>query len=147
VVKVVNYWLCVTNEENWHVVRKHMIWGVSRRSRRQIQKVKIDDKLVFYVTPQTLGGIFVAASAPFESEEQIFNWGEFGRPEIFPYRIKLKPLILPEKPLRFKEVMKNLRFIPNKQMWSCYLRKAIRDIPKVDFELIYSMIRREKHES
>ena len=27
---MVNYWLCVTNEENWRVVKERKIWGVPR---------------------------------------------------------------------------------------------------------------------
>jgi hypothetical protein len=34
------YWLCITNEENWNVVREKNIWGVAERHRNTIAKVK-----------------------------------------------------------------------------------------------------------
>jgi len=43
------YWLCVTSEENWKVVREKLVWGVADRFKGAIQRVKPRDKLVFYV--------------------------------------------------------------------------------------------------
>jgi predicted RNA-binding protein len=38
-----NYWLCITNEENWKVIREKNIWGVPERHKNTIAKVKFGD--------------------------------------------------------------------------------------------------------
>jgi len=141
---MVNYWLCVTNEENWKVVKERKVWGVPKRDRHQIERVKLGDFLVFYVMPQRVMGAFKAVSEPFESSERIFSWGEFGREESFPHRVKLEPVIIPEEPLQFKELIPKLKFITNKKMWSGHLRRAMRTIPKEDYDLIFSAISQEE---
>jgi predicted RNA-binding protein len=139
---MMNYWLCVTNEENWKVVEERKVWGVPEGSRRLIEGVKPSDLLVFYVRPQRIMGIFKVASEPFESDERVFSWGEFGREETFPYRVKLKPVIIAKEPLQFKELIPMLKFIKNKKMWTGHLRRAMRIIPKEDYDLIFSAISR-----
>ncbi|MEM2293130.1 MAG: EVE domain-containing protein [Nitrososphaerota archaeon] len=137
-----NYWLCVTNEENWKVIKERKVWGVSKRNKRSIERVKPGDLLVFYVMPQRIMGIFKATSEPFESTEGIFSWGEFGREEVFPHRVKLEPVVIAEEPIYFKDLIPRLRFIRNKKMWTGYLRRAMRTIPREDYNLIYTAISR-----
>ncbi|MEM2352493.1 MAG: EVE domain-containing protein [Thermoproteota archaeon] len=137
-----NYWLCVTNEENWKVVKERKIWGVPKRNRRQIEAVKPGDLLVFYVMPKRIMGIFKAVSGTFESDELIFSWGEFGREEVFPYRVKLEPVAIAEKPVQFESLIPKLKFIVNKKMWTGYLRGAMRTIPKEDYDLIFDVVSR-----
>jgi len=134
----------VTNEENWKVVKERKVWGVPKRDRHQIERVKLGDFLVFYVMPQRVMGAFKAVSEPFESSERIFSWGEFGREESFPHRVKLEPVIIPEEPLQFKELIPKLKFITNKKMWSGHLRRAMRTIPKEDYDLIFSATSQEE---
>jgi len=43
------YWLCVTNEKNWEIMRMKNIWGVPKSRRYTIQNVKKGDKLVVYL--------------------------------------------------------------------------------------------------
>jgi len=38
------YWLCVTNQENWEVMRGKNVWGVEERHRNSILKVKPGDR-------------------------------------------------------------------------------------------------------
>ncbi len=141
------YWLCVTNSENWEVIKKQKIWGVSKRSRSQIEQVRTGDYLVFYVTPQRIGGIFTASSESFQSDEQIFRWGEFGRYERFPYRVNLEPVVLPKEPAHFKELVQRLKFITYKIKWSVHLRTAMRAISRDDYETILSSLKVKQYNS
>ena len=43
------YWLCITTHDNWEVVKKKNVWGVPKRHKNTIAKVKPGDRLVFYV--------------------------------------------------------------------------------------------------
>lgn len=133
---MVNYWLCVTNEENWGVVKERKVWGVPERSRRQIENVKPDDLLVMYVKPQRVAGIFKAVSGSFEDCTKVFSWGEFDREELFPYRVKLEPVIVAKEPVSFKDLILKLGFITNKKMWTGHLRRAMRTIPREGYETI-----------
>ena len=140
---MVNYWLCVTNGENWEVIKDKGLWGVPRRSRGRIECVRPGDYLVFYVIPGRVCGVFRAVSEPFVSDEPVFSWTEFGRPEVFPYRVRVEPVVLPDEPLEFRSIVPRLRFIRNKVRWSVYLRGAMRSIPKEDYDVIVSSLRRE----
>lgn len=140
-ISMVNYWLCVTNEDNWQVVKRQKIWGApAKRGRRQIESVKSGDYLVFYVMPKRIGGIFKAASEPFESSEKIFSWAEFGREEIFPHRIRLEPIDVPKEPVPIEALLSKISFTRGRKRWSVFLRRAMVELPTKDFELIRSFI-------
>ncbi len=42
------YWLCITNEENWKVIREKNIWGLLIGIRIQLRRVKSSSKLFIY---------------------------------------------------------------------------------------------------
>ena len=138
---MVGYWLCITNEENWSVVKVRRVWGVSERYRRVIEAVRPGDYLVFYVMPKRIMGVFKAVSKPFESRERVFPWRGAGGREVYPYRVKLEPVVLAERPLMFDELVPKLSFVKNKVRWSGYLRRAMLTIPKEDFDLIMEGLR------
>jgi predicted RNA-binding protein len=144
------YWLCITNEENWQVVNAKKIWGVAERHKNTITKVKVGDSLLFYlkqekiadeITESRITGIFKATSTVYIDDKKIFNVPKGMGAEAFPLRIKLKPVRIFDKPLLFKPLIPQLKFITNKKKWSGHLMgKAMRAIPKEDFELIKGMI-------
>ena len=133
---MVNYWLCVTDEDNWSVIRDRLVWGVSDRYKAVINQVDIGDMLTFYVKPKRICGILVAASKPYTSTEKIFkSAGPSGR-ELYPHRVRLQPLIIPEKCIKFEPLIQKLKFIKNKQRWTGHIRRAMIKIPEEDFELL-----------
>jgi len=44
-----SYWLCITNEENWNVIKQKKVWGVQEKHRKTIGNVKPSDKCLIYV--------------------------------------------------------------------------------------------------
>jgi len=139
----VRYWICVTTQANWEVVRKHNVWGVSDRFRGTIERVRPGDRLIFYVMqtkmdkeviPSRIVGIFEATSEVYKDSTPIFK--AYKGTHSFPNRVRLKPIKIAEKPVFFKELVPKLSFIKNKQRWSGYLRRAMVEIPKEDYELI-----------
>ncbi|MHA1581982.1 MAG: EVE domain-containing protein [Candidatus Baldrarchaeia archaeon] len=137
------YWLCVTSEDNWRVVRENNVWGVADRFKGAIQRVKPGDKLVFYVMqtkkdkeiiPSRIVGIFEAVSEPYRDSTKIFK--AYGTESTFPHRVELKPIKIFDRPLFFKELVPKLSFIKNKQRWSGSLRRAMVEIPEKDYKLI-----------
>jgi predicted RNA-binding protein len=134
---MVNYWLCVTNEDNWRVIRKENMWGVSDIHQDKLTQTKVGDRLVFYVKPMRIGGIFEVIAEPFQEDKEIFLGG------VYPHRIRLKPIIIPDKFLDFRPLISELRFIKKKSpRWGAYLQgKAMRTIQKEDYELIKNKLK------
>ncbi|RLI82491.1 EVE domain-containing protein, partial [Archaeoglobales archaeon] len=44
-----SYWLCITTEENWKVIKEKNVWGVPERHKNTIAKVKPGDRLLIYL--------------------------------------------------------------------------------------------------
>jgi predicted RNA-binding protein len=134
------YWLCVTNQENWKVVKEKDIWGVEERHRNTISKVKPGDKLLIYVMgtkkddeslPPRIVAVYEAVSEVFIDSSRIFKG------KVYPLRIRLRPIAVFSKPLDFRELVPRLSFIKNKRFWVGHIRgKAMREIPGRDFETV-----------
>lgn len=132
---VVSYWLCVTDEVNWRVVKNRRVWGVSDRYSAVMERVDVGDLLVFYVKPKRICGVFVAASKPYTSTERVFkSAGPSGR-EVYPHRVRLKSLVVPEECVSFESLIQKLKFIKNKKRWTGHIRGAMIPIPKEDLKL------------
>jgi len=143
------YWLCITNEENWKVIKEKNIWGVPERHENTIRRVKPGDKILIYVKQERdkneikeprIFAVYEAASEVFRDSSRIFKTPKGMGNETFPLRIKLKPIKIFEKPIDFKSLISKFKFIKNKQKWSGHLMgKAMREIPEEDYELIMSV--------
>ncbi|MBO8179730.1 MAG: EVE domain-containing protein [Archaeoglobus sp.] len=140
------YWLCITTEDNWKVIKEKNVWGVPERHKNAIAKVKPGDKLLIYVKQEKVGdeiklsrimAVYEAASEVFKDSSRIFKMPKGMSNETFPLRIKLKPVKVFEKPVEFKPLIPKLKFITNKRKWSGHLMgKAMREIPEEDYRLI-----------
>lgn len=146
-----NYWLCVTNGDNWRVVVSKGVWGVSERFKRPLELVKSGDKLVFYLVqekregellPSRVVGVMSVVSEPFVDEKKIFKPAGSAGEEIFPYRVRVKKELIPKGWVEFKPLVDRLKFIKNKQYWTGALRRAMVRIPKEDYELIVQELRK-----
>ncbi len=143
------YWLCITTEENWNVIKGKNVWGVPERHKNTIAKVKPGDKLLIYVKQEKVGdetkpsrivAVYEAASEVFKDSSRIFKTPRGMSNETFPLRIKLKPIKIFSKPVEFKPLIPKLKFITNKRKWSGHLMgKAMREIPEDDYNLILGM--------
>ncbi|WP_202320208.1 EVE domain-containing protein [Archaeoglobus neptunius] len=140
------YWLCITTEENWKVIKERNVWGVPERHKNTIAKVKPGDKLLIYIKQEKVGdeikpsrivAVYEAASEVFRDSSRIFKAPRGMGSETFPLRIKLKPIEIFPTPVEFKPLIPKLKFIKNKQKWSGHLMgKAMREIPEDDYNLI-----------
>jgi predicted RNA-binding protein len=140
------YWLCITTEENWEVIRNKNIWGVPERHKNTIAKVKSGDKLLIYLKQEKIKdevkeprivAVYEAVSEVFRDSSRIFKTPKGMGDESFPFRIKLKPVKIFDKLVEFKSLIPKLKFITNKKKWSGHLMgKAMREIPEEDYRLI-----------
>ena len=128
------YWLCVTNEENWPIIKEKLVWGVPEKRRNLIARVKPGDILVIYVKPKKIGGVFKVTSEPYEDRKKVFKWRKYGKEDVFPHRVNLEPVIVSKEPVDLGEVIPSLDFIQGKKQWSAPLRKGMIEISKEDYE-------------
>jgi predicted RNA-binding protein len=134
------YWLCVTNQENWEVIKERNIWGVEERHRNTISKVKPGDRLLIYVmgTKKDDESLLPRIVAVYEAVSEVFiDSSRLFKGKVYPLRVRLRPIAIFPKPLDFRELVPRLSFIKNKRFWVGHIRgKAMREIPKGDFETV-----------
>lgn len=145
-MNLVTYWLCITNRANWKVIKEKNIWGVQKRNRNTIAKVKPGDKIVIYIKQERedkeilepkIVGIFEVVSEPYEDSTRIFKAPVPN--ETYPLRVKIKPVKIGE--LEFKPLIPKLKFITNKKKWSGHLMgRAMRKLSEEDYKLIESLL-------
>lgn len=134
------YWLCVTNAENWEIIKKENLWGIPEK--RKMPDVKPGDKLVFYVKQKgpkdypKIMGIFEVVSEPFDDKTSVFKAPSKSK-EVYPHRVKIRSVEIFDPPKNFKEYVKDLSFIKSKQYWSLsLLGKAMIKLSNKDFEIL-----------
>jgi len=144
-------WLAISNRENSEIIIKKNIWGVPKRFINQISKTRPGDSLIIYVgqqivdkdttNPPAITGVFEISSEVFEDNSRIFISPPKLGNEIFPLRVKIKPIKIFKFPLEFKPLIQKLQFITNKKMWSGHIRgKAMRIIPEEDYQTILNAV-------
>lgn len=139
------YWMCITNEDNWKIIRQKRVWGVPENRRCQIAEVMPKDNLIFYLKPKRVVGIYLVETSFFESKETMFKTEGFLEKEKFPFRIKIKPLFVLNEPLNFLPFVKQMQFINNKERWGGYFfGRAMFQISSNDFEVIKSEFKKTK---
>ncbi len=95
----------------------------------------IDRELI----PSAVTGSYDAISDVYEDESPLFVTPKAQGNEMFPLRIKVKPVKMFTKPIPIKPLVPELTFIKNKKMWSGSIRTAMRIIPEEDYQWIVKM--------
>lgn len=142
-------WLAIANRDNSTIIIAKNLWGVPKRYVNVINRVKPGDSLLIYVgqkvinselsLPPAITGVFEVVSPVYEDSSRIFKSPAKLGDELFPLRIKLKPVVIFQEPIEFKPLIPKLKFITNKKMWSGHIRgQAMREIPDEDYRLILS---------
>ncbi|USH00038.1 EVE domain-containing protein [Thermococcus argininiproducens] len=143
------YWLCITNRENWKIIKNNNIWGVpEKRHKNTLLKVKPKDKVIIYIKQEKdqegntlepkIVAIYEVVSEPFKDSKKVFKAPKNSN-ETYPWRIKLK--LIKSGEIEFKPLIPKLSFIKNKKKWSTHLfGKAMREIPEEDYKLIEKLL-------
>lgn len=139
------HWIASSNRDNAKILEKKHVWGVPRRNKTLMQRVKPGDTILVYVRqekegdtilPSAITGAYEVASEPYEDHARLFITPPQMGDEVFPYRMRVRPVAVFSEPLEFKPLIPDLKFITNKRMWSGHLRQAMRTIPEEDYQLI-----------
>ena len=139
------YWIASSNRANAKILEQKHIWGVPKRNKNLMHRVKAGDTILVYtrqekeddtIHPPAITGAYEIVADPFEDHTRIFTTPPHMGDEVFPYRMKVRPVAVFAEPLEFKPLILDLAFITNKKMWSGHLRQAMREIPAEDYHLI-----------
>jgi predicted RNA-binding protein len=139
------HWIASSNRVNAKILDTKHIWGVPKRNKTLTHRVKPGDTILVYVRqekegdtilPSAITGAYEVVSQPYEDHTRLFITPEHMGDEVFPFRMKLRPVAAFAKPLEFKPLIPDLKFITNKTMWSGHLRIAMREIPEGDYRFI-----------
>ncbi|MCK9278481.1 MAG: EVE domain-containing protein [Methanoculleus sp.] len=139
------HWIASSNRDNQKILEQKHIWGVPKRNKTLMQRVEPGDTILVYVRqekegdtllPSAITGAYEVISEPYEDHTRLFITPPQMGDEVFPFRMKVRPVAVFAKPLEFKPLIPDLTFIKNKTMWSGHLRIAMREIPEEDYRLI-----------
>jgi predicted RNA-binding protein len=139
------HWIASSNRDNHKILDKKHIWGVPKRNKTLMHRVKPGDTILVYVRqekegdtilPSAITGAYEVVSEPYEDQKPLFVTPPHMGDEVFPYRMKVRPVAVFAEPLEFKPLIGDLKFITNKTMWTGHLRQAMREIPAEDYHLI-----------
>ena len=139
------HWIASSNRANQKILDQKQIWGVPKRNKALMNRVKPGDTILMYVRqekegdttlPSAITGAYEVVAEPYEDHSPLFVTPPHMGDEVFPYRMKVRPVAVFAEPLEFKPLIPDLKFITNKTMWSGHLRVAMREIPEEDYRLI-----------
>jgi len=139
------YWLYITNPQNGEVTIKNNLLGAAERHINTVAKVNKGDRILIYEVGDLgekkarIVGEFEAESEMFKERTEVFHQTTKTPNEIFPLRIKLRPLNMFPTPVEVVPLVPELSFITNKRHWAGPIRgKVLVEIPKNDHDLIVS---------
>jgi predicted RNA-binding protein len=139
-----NYWLVVTSAENFKHDRENLgfrLQGIPIRYKRQLQKMKVGDKVAYYIMGlQKFGAIARITGEYLEDYAKVW----INDDEMWPARRPSEPEISlqDDELIDAKKLVPDLSFIEKKDRWGVYLQGSIREIPEEDFRLIESEMRK-----
>jgi len=138
------YWMVVTSLKNFRHDREVLNFksqGVPHRYRKQVKKMKPEDRVVYYVMGmQKFGAIATITGSYYHDENKL--WTDDN--EMWPSRCPSKPYIVLQEDefVDAKKLVPDLSFIENKDHWGVYFQGSLRSIPEQDFKLIESEMKK-----
>lgn len=130
--------MVVTSPENFTRNRDILdfkVQGLPHRLRRQVQKMNDGDKVVIYIMKaQKFGAITKIVGDYYEEHTKLWTEDD----EMWPSRRnQVKEIVLDDDELvDVKRLVRDLKFVTNKNFWGAHFQGSIRTIPEEDFKLI-----------
>ena len=130
---MVTYWIAISDETNWEIIKDKNIFGVTERHKKQFKLIQPEDCLIVYVKPKQLGGIF---SVKKKFRNPLFRWDGYVN------QIKLNPLFIATSPKGLeREFIDSLDLFRNK-MWGATLKgKALIKITDNDWKRLITYLK------
>lgn len=139
------YWLCITTKDNWEISQKIKILGFKKRVQALSNMIKIGDIGFIYIkkgsmipNPYIIAKFKIISSLHTDESELFQRIDEYPK-ELFPQRVDIEIITIPNKPLIFKPMVDNLTFIKNKRFWGITLfGRSLINLSNSDYQLINS---------
>jgi hypothetical protein len=92
-----NFWMITCNEENFQITKNNgfTCQGLKGQHRRKVQRVEIDDRLLFYVTGIRRFTATATLTSSYREEDTVI-WQNEGKAD-WPYRIDIKAEVVLEQ--------------------------------------------------
>jgi predicted RNA-binding protein len=138
------YWLIVTSPDNFRLDRDSLgfkIQGLPNRFRKQVQRMVIGDRVVYYIMKlQKFGATATITGDYYEDTSKVWKEDD----EKWPARRPSIPnIVLKDNELiDTKRLVPELNFIENKAKWGGHFQGSIRTIPEENFRLIESEMKK-----
>lgn len=138
------YWLIVTSPNNFKYDREHLnfkIQGLPNRFRKQVQRMKIGDRVVYYIMKiQKFGATATITGEYYNDSSKVWTDND----EMWPARRSSKPDVVldDDELIDAKKLISDLSFIGKKEFWGTYFQGSIKTIPEDDFKLIESEMKK-----
>jgi len=113
--------------------------GSSKRNKNKMIIVREGDLMVFYVKPLRLGGVLEVSSQPYKDFEEIFSSLGFFRDEMFPYHVRIKPVLIPKRHADSKPLIPKLKFVASKEsraLGGYFFGKTMMAISLEDYKIL-----------
>lgn len=138
------YWLVVTSLENFRHDRENLgfkLQGLPHRFRRQVQRMQIGDRVVYYIMKIHKFGATATITGDY-LEDSTKVWIDDN--EMWPARRTSESNIVlsDDELIDTKKLVPDLKFIANKNKWGTYFQGSIKTIPEEDFKLIESEMKK-----
>lgn len=135
--RIIAYWIVVSSRETWSYLREKGEWAFSEERSRLAYAVRPGDKGVVYLRsdgpgrPGALGGAILFIGPPYKAIGS-------GRIEhLYPLRLPIHVTSDLKDPIPFKEVVKGIEYIKNKENWGSYFQgRATIRIGEKDFRAL-----------
>jgi len=138
------YWLIVTSPDNFRYDREDLNFkyqGLPNRFRKQVQKMKVGDRVVYYIMKiQKFGATATITGEYFNDSSKVWTDND----EMWPARIPSKADVVlgDDELIDAKKLIPDLSFIEKKDFWGTYFQGSIKNIPEDDFKLIESEMKK-----
>ena len=136
-----NYWMLVTNPENFAVTKglNFEVQGFSSRQKRKTDRMSPGDRLLFYVTGWRVFPVAATLqSTTFRDTSPL--WTSHRPDEAFPHRVRMRATTIPpeDKYLDALEIAPRLEYIRRwpPDRWLLAFGEELHLLPRRDFELI-----------
>lgn len=131
----------ITDIENWQIIKEHQIYAIN--SSRIFDSLKVGDKVVMYLIPKKICGLFTISDLSSKKEINFSN-------KKYKYYFELKPHIIPGNPLLINkydrtQFIGKISIFKNTSHWGgVIMGKSILSITEEDYSLIESKFNKSK---
>lgn len=131
-----NIWLCITNWNNWGIIKKEKVYGFNEQNKHYYDDLKIGDKVIIYVIPKRIGGLYKILNVNYKGNVQLPDGN-------YPYRIALKENLVPKELLDVTaRTIGNLSIFKNSIRWgSVLMGRSILKLKRDDYSRVKRLIK------